>query len=643
MNPGRLGIPGLLIFLNFTWIFVTVFAGIILLPVFATGQEIPVKPIQIPQPRFDSITDSTAYLKSQVFYDSIFKKFSRKKVTRLLYGLAFADPGQPVFADKMQVIQSASPYEKYRNKTIRNIHIKILSPFGSSVYDTIKTAGTTTGKALNKLHINTMKFFILRNILFHKGDCLDPSVLADNVRILKDLDAIDDAKIIVTPTLPPSDSVDITVITKDVWSIGIDVPMIATRKIGFRIFDGNFMGLGDGITTSMSLSLNRAPFFLFEGVTYTFSNLAGSFINATVLYNTNDEGEQTVGIRFDKGFITNKTKWAGGISAFYQKKINAVDDFNTVDSYNTNEGLWLGRAMLLKGQMQTSRAVVTAAFYNQYYSSRPIVTIDSNRGYYNVWQALSSIALSKNNYYITDYVLQFGKIENLSYGHLFEITGGVENTDFYKRCYTGARIGVGNFFYGFGYLSGFVRAGGFIHENSYEDCVFKMNLNYFTPLLQSRDKQYKFRTFLSIDYRIAFNSRSNNSEYFDANQFFKINKLNRQDVLYGQKSIGAKLSAICFTPWYFYGFRFALLAQLQAGMITDQNQSVFSSSFFTSAGISLIIKNDNLIFPPVLISAFFYPGIQSYYNQFQLFINSNMNIQYDDFNVGPPHQETISN
>jgi hypothetical protein len=626
-----------------TVIWILIIGGIVFIDNQGTSQRQYVMTKDPGQPGTDTIQDSSAYLKSQVFYDSIYQRFSRKKVTRFLYALAFIEPKNPLLGDTVQVLQSDSPFEKFRNKTIRYVYIEVLPPFGASVYDTLKCAVTATGKTLNNLHMNTRKYVIRRNLLFQKGDCLDPTILADNERILRDMNGIDDARIVVVQPFAGSDTVDITVVAKDVWSLGIDVPLVTLDKTGFRIFDGNFLGLGDRITTNMSLALNRAPFFIFNGVSYTYANIAGSFIDAAAVYTADDIGQYTAGVLFNKGFITNQTRWAGGISTFYYKTVQTRPEQTSTINYSHNEGVWLGIAMPLKGQKKVSRAIVSSGFYQKYFSSRPSVTSDLNREFFNTWQVLTSVAISRNNYYITDYLLQFGKTENLSYGHLFELTAGLETNDFYQRWYSGARIGAGNYFKGFGFLSGFVKLGGFFHGKSFEDGVCKFNANYFTPLLLSKNHQFKFRNFLSIDYRLAFNSRDNNLDYFNANQFFKMEDLKIPAYFYGQKSLGVKISSMCFTPYYFYGFRFALMSQVIAGAVWQKNIPANKSAFFSGIGLSLIIKNDNLIFPPILISAWFYPAIQSYYNQFQLFFNADLNLLSDDFNTGAPHQETIAN
>ncbi|MCX6266681.1 MAG: hypothetical protein NTW16_04895 [Bacteroidetes bacterium] len=170
-----------------------------------------------------------SYQNSQIFYDTVYKKLARNKITQLLYYMAFVVPKQSNLPDTLQVLKSNKPFDKFQGKIIRNITIKILPPFGASVYDTGRQTVTGIGKTLNSVHINTRKYVIRRNLLIKKGDKLIPAVLADNERILRNMSSIDNTHIIVVQSTPESDSVDLFVVSKDVWSIGVDIPMITPQ------------------------------------------------------------------------------------------------------------------------------------------------------------------------------------------------------------------------------------------------------------------------------------------------------------------------------------------------------------------------------------------------------------------------------
>ena len=99
-----------------------------------------------------------------------------------------------------------------------------------------------------------------------------------------------------------------------------------------------------------------------------------------------------------------------------------------------------------------------------------------------------------------------------------------------------------------------------------------------------------------------------------------------------------------YTPWYVYGFRFALLGQIQGGVVNQEESPIdFNHSFYSGIRIGLLIKNNNLIFPTFMISAFFYPNKHAGMPWFQYSITDAPNLIIPDFNVTAPKSESLQN
>jgi len=591
----------------------------------------------------DSHKDSSVKTKSQKFYDSVYYKFSRNRFTHFLYDLAFVDKRSGVRPDSMQVINSEAPFNEYRGRIIRKISVKVLDPFGTSVDDTSARCKTDAARALNSLHVNTRDFIVRRNILFEKGQVLDPVVLADNERVLRSLPSLDNAKILVSRPDPSTDSVDLTVVVKDVWSIGFDIPLITPNQLKYRIYDGNFLGLGDRFTIKMSTELYRAPFFRFDGVSYTYTNIGGSFINGTFEYSQDDIGNQSIMIDFERPFLTNNTVWAGGTNVVWARNALLIENDKVIVSYLKDENLWLGLSFLLNKQNNPSRIVVTEAVYRRVYTSRPEIFPDSNKSFYDHVRVLTGITWCKNNYYLTDYVTEMGKTENLPYGHKIQLTFGPDYSNFYQRFYTGLSVSFGRYFQKVGYFQAYVKVGGFLNQNSFEDGVLKANVQYFTPLVDFKNNRYKFRTYIASDYRYGFNFLTNNPDYYDANLDFRVNKVAEQNIFWGTETLSTWLATLVFTPWDFYGFRFTLTGIIEGGLIADKDQPLLNSSFFTGFGAGVMIKNDNLIFPTFVIAGYFYPMLTGGEKMFQGILTSTTNYNFYDFNVTAPYEESMGN
>jgi len=591
----------------------------------------------------DSVISQKKQSYSNSFYDSVYRKFGRHKISRLLYTLAFVPPRIATLPDSVQSIRSEVPYLKYSGKIIRHIHIKTLDPFGPTVLDTSAQPLTGIGKVADNIHFTTRKFVIRKNLLFKEGQKADPAVLADNERILRGMPAIDDVRILLSPTDQKEDSVDVTVIVKDVFSIGFDLITVTPNRSVFRLYDGNFLGLGDRLVNQFSFENHRAPFVMDEGVNYIVSNLGGTFIDGAANYFRDDNGNRNVGFQVQRTFFSNKTKWAGSGQYQYFRDVNEVNDSFKITSYFQDGNLWIGRAFLLKTQGEPMRVIISEAAYNRHYFSRPFISADSNKRYYNYFQLLSGFSISKNNYYLTDYVFELGKKENIPYGELFQLTFGPEFTDFYTRFYSGIEVGYGDFIKRVGYLSGRISFSGYFHGNSFEDAILKVRAWYLTYLFHTPDKRYKFRLYLITDYRSGFKFTYNNRDYSDINQYLQLNKTSEQNSFQGVESLTASLSTMIYTPWYFYGFKFALLEQIQGGFVAKKNSAIFATPFFPGVRTGFVVKNDNLIFPALVFSFFFYPTTPSGGSWLQFLLDVNTGIQLPDFNVTAPKEETLQN
>jgi hypothetical protein len=587
--------------------------------------------------------------RSNTFYDSVYKKFSRKKFPQMLYRLAFKQPDIPPIPGKSHKIKSEVPFKKYKGKVIRHIRIEILNPFGTSIYDTLTNSQTASGKALNSTHMKSRSWVIRKNLFIKEGQKVDPYLLADNERNIRQLSFIDDVKTYITVPHHSGDSVDIIIVTKDVFSIGFDIMTASLSNVSFRLYDGNFLGLGDRFATNYSFKTKRQSFFRLDGASYSYNNIAGTFLNALVTYTLDDLGNQNLGLSCNRNFYSIKTKWAFGAGYQYTKmvleKVTSKEENKITDeiSYFNDVSLWGGRAFQIRNTTIPTRFVITEAFFRRSFYSRPWISIDSNRRYYNTTQILTGLAFSANNYYLTDYILHFGKPENIPYGKAFKVTLGPEISDFYTRFYGGIDVSAGDFINGFGYLSGRVVLGGYVYHKSMEDCVLKISLRYLSPLFVTPDKKFKFRSYFFSDYRYGFNFRNNNTDYSNINRDFLINQVKLDTLFYGKKSLSASLSVIMYTPLYFYGFRFAFMLQGKGGFVAPAGESLFHQPFYTGVGLGILIRNDNLIFPPFLISCFYYPSVPYGVTWWQFRFDQNTGITLPDFNVTMPQAENLQN
>ena len=154
------------------------------------------------------------------------KDFAYKsRLTKELYKMFFVNPHK----GSLNVIRTQNSEERFRQfqgKKIRHISVKILPPFGTSVYDTnyVEEDIGWLKWIANKTHMSTAEKVIFRQLTFKSGMLLQPFELVENEILLRKLDYIDDVLISVIEDSSNSDWVDVMVICKDQlsWSGSVE-------------------------------------------------------------------------------------------------------------------------------------------------------------------------------------------------------------------------------------------------------------------------------------------------------------------------------------------------------------------------------------------------------------------------------------
>lgn len=97
----------------------------------------------------------------------------------------------------------------------------------------------------NRVHRRTRPSLILDELLFGEGDCLDPFLIEESGRILRELSFIADAD--VYPVTVSRDEVDVVVDTRDKWSLKLDVRAEFDQRLRIThtsFTEENLMGTG---------------------------------------------------------------------------------------------------------------------------------------------------------------------------------------------------------------------------------------------------------------------------------------------------------------------------------------------------------------------------------------------------------------
>ena len=126
---------------------------------------------------------------------------------------------------------------------IRRIHIVRL-PFGTPITDTSNRTKNKLTRLANTMHHITRKKVIENNLFFNQYDTIKPYLLSDNERYLRELPYIREADFIVT-RIRKTDSADVTILVKDVFSLGGSIGSIGLKKTNVELREDNLSGSGN--------------------------------------------------------------------------------------------------------------------------------------------------------------------------------------------------------------------------------------------------------------------------------------------------------------------------------------------------------------------------------------------------------------
>jgi hypothetical protein len=446
--------------------------------------------------------------------------------------------------------------------------------------------------------------------LFEVGDTVNPEILAESGKLLRSLNYMQDATIqLYNSTL---DSIDVIVVTKDVFP-WVVAPVIITATRGrISIRDINVAGLGHSLNNSFAYDASSGHPVNWNFFSYYIDNLFGSFINGTIKYDAY-ENQKDYALIFDRSLIPYRINWGGGLELLLKdKKIEYLAKDSTIVPYNLKyfqQDVWTARQFPLtgirKGTHSTTWLVPGIRVINRIYQNRAGLTDSAYFSFGNYTDLLFSVALYKQEYFRVNYLNQFGKTEDFPYGFQVKITGGYNLDEFIERSYTGISLAYGGVTrkHGLYFLS--AEYGGFLYALRPNQSVLYTLARYAFPLLPV--KRCFLRSYVSSSYTLGIERKIGDRLYLNDDQ--GITGLNTEN-LTGVQRLYFNFKSTLFTPVKFAGFRLAILAAADFGFIGD-NRGIFANQMFSSYSLGIGIKNDYLIFGTFHFRFTFLPKVPS--------------------------------
>jgi hypothetical protein len=579
---------------------------------------------------------------SRHFYEKLKRKFSKTRVTREIYRLLFREPYQN--APSYAVKQSTHPYEKYNGRIIGRIDITTLDPFGSRVTDTLRKADNWVEKTGNALHVSTKAYVIRKSLLFSKGEPLDYRVISDNERVLRQkLPFIQDARIYVLPRISNKDTVDILVLTQDNWSVSGDFAVGGFTSGNLKVDDKNIFGLGHEFLNEVTYNVFRNQKWGYRGF-YRVPFIGKTFISGELSY-INEWHQNIYGIRLRRDFLTPTTKFAGGVEVLQNRLLREVIPIgaDTVAqrfhfSFNLAD-IWLGHSFPLNIGSEDfrgrTRIVLAGRVINNDFGERPPVGADTNQLYWNRFLSLVSLGISNRKYFRDVLIYGFGRTEDVPYGGMFSLTGGIESNEFGKRMYAGVKASRGKYINNFGYLVTSLDAGSFISNKRWEEGVLRVETNYFSRLFMLNT--WRVRQF--VNFRFTKGIGRFDTEFIDISNSNGIRGIGSL-ALRGTKSIVLNLETVFFTPVNILGFQIAGFTYADLGLITPTNVDLFAGKLFQGYGLGFRLRNENLTFNTFQFRLGYYPNIPNNPAVFRTQFSGIPSLRLNDFDIRAP--ETVN-
>jgi hypothetical protein len=568
--------------------------------------------------------------KTKAFYDSIRSKANNYWLLKEVYNLILCNPNSTISIDNKEIIEFENQFSEFEGKIIKQIHFYKLDIFAFEQLDSVSITKSKLRKFLNKTHVNTQDRVLRNNLLFAENELLKPDLMADNERILRDISYINEARFLVIPA--SQDSVDIFIITKDVFSAALDGKYHNKDSMSISFFNNNIFGTGHKF--SNDILMNRRDMKpVGYNANYKVANIAGSFIEGKLIYdNAFDITNYEIDLK--RNFLAKKFQYAGGInlkqSKIIESNLNIKNDtvkFNYLD-------FWLGRAFQLPSFsnkiLKKSQIIVSGRFLRKEFCERPPTDFQTNKKYHRRSLHILSVALSKRNYYKSNLIYEYGRTEDIPYGYLLELIGAYELNEFSNRHYSGIRFSAGKL-KNFGYIYGNIDFGGFFEKTNFQQGNFLLKTQYFSHL-QTKGR-YHFRHFIDIEYLIGINRFEDELLFLSNNTGIRgINS----DLLVGTNRFSLNLESIVFTPWHFYGFKFAFFSFLDIGTIGHDLSFVFDEKYYSAIGLGFRIRNENLLFKTFQFRIAYYPSPLSETSNLGLHLSGKNVHQFEDFELKIP-------
>ena len=544
-------------------------------------------------------------------------------------------------------VKLINPFLRYQGKIIRSIEVSTLG-FNENINDTSISKTSYWINLANKFHRNTRSQIVRNNLFFHTGESFLPLLVADNERYLRDLSFLQDARIFVTDDSPLSDSVDVLVLVKDIFSIGGRFTASLPNRYFVEVRDDNINGSGTAIATQLYYDNDRKP-NVGTGARLTSRNIAGSFIDWTIGfttfnngYNTGRAEELSFYTRVSKPFVSRFSKWTGEFlltvnennnvylsKEFYYKERYAYHFIDLWAGYN----LGYKKAQKATNENAYRQFVAIRGFYNKF-TELPLAFVGRKTDTFaNINGGLLSYTVYKQNYYRTKFIYGFGRNEDAPVGASGTLTGGWTNIQNRKRFYGGLEAEASSLS-NKGYFNSFAfKFGAYQYLQRFEDITLLLSTNHFSKL-RKLGSMWVNRNFVNFSFTRIYN-KTDLSQPLVLQSEFGIPAFNDVSIRANMRTV-AKAETVFFNMQKFMGFRFAPFAFTEFALLKEIDQPTSKSNGYTAIGGGIRTRNENLVFGTIELKGYCFPRTIGDMKNYRIELSTKLQFKFNSNFVNKP-------
>lgn len=516
----------------------------------------------------------------------------------------FGNSGQTGDALDGQAVELVGSYEAYIGKTIEVVIVHQVARF-DSYWDAEQGSSQQLLNSVTKpFHSYTKDRLIREYLLFEKGQPLDPFLLADSERMLRQLDFINDARILIVPLMGGNNSVAVVVETRDKWPFGITGVVKDVNRYDVNLYFSNLGGYGVRLDNKAIYRGDMEPNMGYQG-RLRKRNLGGSFLDMRLHYE--DSWHQlSRQAEIERDLIHPGIRWVGGAAWEYT---DVRDNGGVPRKYQLGD-YWIGRSTPLShvsSAKQSARPMLVPAlrYKTLRFKVRPNASADTNASYLNTKDILLGVTLQRFKYYKTSFLFKMGETEDLPAGYTIKLSGGYQDREVYERTsafFQAAYLSVknrGDVFWGL------VDLGSYFHDSVNEDGSLNVGGAYITRLMGG--SRYRMRLYSILTYTLAFNRNGEGALNLGNSTGLRGMPDN---LVSGNQRLILKMESRLFTPWSMMGFRFMVFGYADVGTVGDDRDPIVQGKFYSSVGLGFRINNPDLVLPSTQLRIGFVNSIE---------------------------------